>query len=157
MHNMANIGYYDIVSENGRPKLKTVNILWARSNRFEIGNCIQILNHSFWLNRQPLEHVYLLSCDNRDRINGILDVASGTENHAEISKRKVVSFLVLSGAKRFIIVHNHPNNAMYPSNDDVTSAIIMMALAGIMDMSFDGSYIVGATHYLKVEMPFCVA
>lgn len=147
---MKTINIYDVVYTGDVPKLKVCDRIQVINNKFEISNCMNILNDYAGLSQLPIEHVYLASIDKLNRINGIIKIAEGNENHAEMSKRKITSFLLLLGSSHYLMVHNHPNDAMYASNDDIMSAMMMETIAGMIEITFEGSYIAGKTGYVKV-------
>lgn len=148
---MKTINVYDVIYTNDIPNLKICDKIQVRNNKFDINNCMNILNDYAGLSRLPIEHVYLASVDKVNKINGVIKIAEGNENHAEMSKRKITSFLLLVGSSHFLMVHNHPNDVMYASNDDIISEMMMNTIAGMIEIKFDGSYIAGKNGYIKVE------
>ena len=70
------------------------------------------------LQRFDRERLIRLDLDNRNRIVGEELVAIGTANAALISPREVFRGALLNGARRVVVLHNHPAGDPTPSADD---------------------------------------
>lgn len=68
---------------------------------------------------RTVETIILAALDNKNKIISCRIVAEGENDHANISKRKVMEEAMRSGATRVIIAHNHPRGFAIPSNEDI--------------------------------------
>lgn len=68
---------------------------------------------------ERVEHVEAVALDARSRVIGRERVASGDEGEAAVSVRRVMAFLLRTGAAQAVICHNHPDGAAEPSEADI--------------------------------------
>ncbi len=62
--------------------------------------------------------VYAIAYNGDSKLLGIFNVAHGNHERVYIGKREVFIFLLLVGAEKFILVHNHPYGLLYISAAD---------------------------------------
>lgn len=68
---------------------------------------------------RTVETIMLASIDNKNKIISCSIVAEGENDHATLSKRKVMEEAMRSGATRVILAHNHPRGFAMPSKEDI--------------------------------------
>ena len=88
------------------------------------------------------EHMYLLALDRRDKALGVLVLGIGTYKSCEYSKRTVAEFLILSGAKRFMMIHNHPDKTLKLSRKDHSVAKQLDFLADLFEIESLGNFVI---------------
>lgn len=67
------------------------------------------------------ERFYVLHLDKDNRLITAKQVAEGNFSKVTISTAYLIAEAVTVGAKRVIMAHNHPNNAAFPSEADITT------------------------------------
>ena len=102
------------------------------------------------LNNLENEHLYAMGVNAKGEIVGIINIAVGNYHTVEVYKRNIILFLALTGAKAFADYHNHPNNSVRPSEDDIVSEAQMDNIARLLEINYLGSYILGRDKYIKV-------
>jgi len=65
------------------------------------------------------EHMIRLDLDNRNRLIGEETVSVGTADSAIISPREIFRGALLNGARKIILLHNHPSGDSSPSKEDI--------------------------------------
>ncbi len=68
---------------------------------------------------RTVETIMLASLDNKNKIISCNIVAEGENDHANLSKRKVMEEAMRVGATRVILAHNHPRGFAVPSSEDI--------------------------------------
>lgn len=111
---------------------------------------VYIVQKGYNLGFFDLEHVFLLSTNKEGYVNGIINIADGNNRHAEIYLQDVAFYLNTVHAFGFAMYHNHPNNVIRASSDDLVSATDMEELGKEMNIRFYGSYILGQREFIKV-------
>lgn len=66
----------------------------------------------------PFEKAIGIALNSKNQILNYYDVAQGGANNCPIDIKAVVTPLLLSGANKLILVHNHPSGDPTPSHDD---------------------------------------
>ena len=139
-------------NEFGNPVLEKVEQFEVNTdNGCNLPTIMYIMNECYSLDRLNNEHVYIVSLDYYGRIIGVYLVSIGTYKQCCIDNRSIACFLALSGAKKFIMIHNHPDDKLEVSYDDLNSSNEIEKLALILGVEFDGSYIVGKSGWLKAD------
>lgn len=88
------------------------------------------------LDKYDNEHMYLIALDMYDRALGVFLLGIGDYKGTEIYKRNVAECLILTGARRFIMFHNHPDGALNLSEDDLDLQNEMSDLGNMFDIKF---------------------
>lgn len=70
------------------------------------------------MNIQAEEFVYVIGMDSKLHPIGISEVGHGTVDACLVSVRSVMIRLLLMGAVRFALLHNHPSGDPFPSKED---------------------------------------
>lgn len=65
-----------------------------------------------------IEQCYIMSYDGANNPIGVFKVSSGGKNENSIYLDNIFTYLLLSGSKSFISIHNHPNNIIKKSFND---------------------------------------
>ncbi len=68
---------------------------------------------------RKIETIMLVALDNKNKVINCSIVAEGENDHAHVSKRKILEEAMRLGATRVAIAHNHPRGFAVPSNEDV--------------------------------------
>jgi DNA repair protein RadC len=94
------------------------------------------------MDRLSVEHAYLVGFNLSMDIIGIFLISVGSSRKCFFYKKSIATFLVLSGAERFILLHNHPDGTLDVSDDDFASSFYIKSLADILEIEFIDSVIV---------------
>lgn len=102
---------------------------------------------------ERIEHVEAVALDSKSRVIGRERVASGDEGEASVSMRRVMAFLLRTGAAQTVICHNHPDGTLEPSAADVAwTAELRQLLSAVHIYLLDHIIIAGGQAYSFREM-----
>lgn len=87
------------------------------------------------------EQIYIISHNINGSIKAFMCVGSGDYDHCDIFFRNIGMFLLLSGAEKACIVHNHPEDVREQSDDDIDLTDKFDSICKIFNIKSNGSYI----------------
>ena len=91
------------------------------------------------------EHSYIFCMLNDGSPIGICEVSKGDHKHTVVSINIMGRYLLLTGADRFVLVHNHPNNSCEESADDIILTNKTKELANLLDVDLEDHLIICRT------------
>lgn len=116
------------------------------TDRFPFGNIYTKTEIADYLKAlfigDSVEKVYLLTYDERGRLNGCELIAEGTVNSSEVVPRKAIEVALKKSAKSVSIAHNHPLGKAEPSSEDIKFNNSFSSLFSACDISLTTHYIV---------------
>lgn len=148
------VGLYDI----GRDKELHPSLL--KINSFNVDTAFTTENDTFLkflveelhMPEFDNEHMYLFANDIYDYSLGIFLLGIGDFKGINVSKRTIAEALLLSGARRFILVHNHPDNALALSGTDIGFAFEVQKIAELLEIEFLGSGVITKDGFITNDM-----
>ena len=127
LKNLSSIDYQELIKFKGLSRATSLKLVVA----FELAkrilkeeNCpkyhssLDIAKHYQYLNSEKHETLILLILNKRNIITKEKILAVGTQDAVLISPHKIIKEVLLAEEKRFIIIHNHLDDAL-PSEDDL--------------------------------------
>ena len=96
------------------------------------------------------EYMYVISMDTNFHIKGIYEAGHGDFSSVTIYSRELFTFLLLSGAERFVCVHNHPNGNLEASDGDKKWTQTMKLTANILHIEFTDHIIVTEEGFISI-------
>ena len=99
---------------------------------------------------RDVETAYVMALDYLYRPLGILQLSIGDYKSCMIYSRATATFLLLSGARRFIVIHNHPSGQLKASDADVANKLMIESMANLLEIEFEGSFIITRDGWKKV-------
>lgn len=146
------IKIYNILNNHkNQPKLNIVREIDANEKNISIEESVEILNHYFDMEYLNVEHAYIIGFDNQMNIVGIFLISIGTSNKCFFYTKSIAVFLLLSGAERFILYHNHPNGDLNISENDQISMFNIKSLANILEIEFIDSVIISKNGWRCID------
>ncbi len=139
------IGLYDIFfdEKSGLPKLKKVKTLkGALDIPYSTENIVELLNKELAFNRMRNEHAYVACLSFSDFLMGLGIMGIGDNKGVDISPITFGTYLLLMGADKFSVFHNHPAGTFEPSESDETNSIMLKGLASIYGIEMQDDVIV---------------
>lgn len=128
--------YKIIQDKNLHPKLKEVqsfeyegkvlNKYWSVANVFRA-----IYN----LDKCSEEYVYVVAFNHAGDWLGVINIAHGGQIDVAVDVKTIFTFLLLTGANKFIMLHNHPSGILRISDDDYELTERVQSLAN--EFTFD--------------------
>ena len=77
---------------------------------------------------ESVENIYLLCLDGNMNLLSCVLIAKGNSMEVSADKRKIMEAVIRSNAENVILAHNHPNNNLNPSSDDLEAMTIIRAM-----------------------------
>lgn len=99
------------------------------------------------MNRLAEEYIYALSLDDSLKPKGLFELGHGTTKETDAGIKELGRFLLLSGAERFVVTHNHPGGTTDPSAADILLTYKFEKLAELLDIEFIQHFVVTKNGY----------
>ena len=139
-----NIKEYIILRDDEQhPYLKTKNEFEWNKSFLATENIINFFNESYFMNQLDEEYVYIISLNCQMKPLGVFQLSHGNWFQTDIKMRELGIFLLLTGAERFIIAHNHPNGSCQPSEGDFKITNKMNEFSDLIDIQLLQHYVIG--------------
>lgn len=118
---MYKIREYQIIKdEDNHPGLRVKNEFEYENNCFtESIEIARLMIDLFSLHDMFVEHSYVLGFNSSNEILGIVELGMETDVQTPTPLKIMYIALLLMGANKFVLIHNHPNNINEPSIADI--------------------------------------
>lgn len=136
------IVYNIINNSNNKPMLNIQKEIDIDNSNMSIEESVEILNEYFDMYHLNVEHAYVIGFDFQMNIIGIYLISIGSTKQCFFYKKSIATFLLLSGAERFILYHNHPDGNLKISDNDNLSTYYIQSLAELLEIEFIDSVII---------------
>ena len=113
-----------------------------------IDNLYYLLNNTFKMDSLLMEVSYVIAFDHKKQPKGICKVGQGGLSETPALMQPIFTFLMLTGASSFIVVHNHISDMPKASESDKMISKMMGMLATAFDMEFIGHMIINPNGYV---------
>lgn len=107
-----------------------------------------MLNGSFKMDSLITEVSYVIAFDHKKMPKGICKVGQGGLGETPTPMQPLFTFLLLTGASSFVVVHNHISDMPNASESDKMITKMMDMLATAFDMEFIGHMIINPNGYV---------
>ena len=107
-----------------------------------------MLNKSFKMDSLITEVSYVIAFDHNKMPKGICKVGQGGLSETPTPMQPVFTFLLLTGASSFIVIHNHISDMPHASEADNLVTTMMGTLATAFDIEFIGHMIINPNGYI---------
>ena len=152
------IPHYILTIDGHRPVLKQVEEdLCVGYNQGGLNEVLWNVMHSLELHKQFTEHLYVLMLNNQNHFIGFSELSHGSQKETPVPIRELLITLLLSGATKFYLIHNHPDApARLSTNDFNAVGFLNLALTNL-DIELVDSIIISSdgnwTSYKKETEP----
>lgn len=113
-----------------------------------IDHIYDMLTRSFKMDRLITEVSYVIAFDHTKTPKGICRVGQGGLGETPTPMQPIFTFLLLTGASSFVVVHNHISDMPNASESDKMITKMMGMLATAFDMEFIGHMIINPNGYI---------
>jgi DNA repair protein RadC len=103
------------------------------------------------LGSDPQENFIVLVLDDTSRVTGICEVHRGTLQTVQVHPADVLRPVLVAGAARFIVAHNHPSGRPEPSADDLALTKRLAEAAKLLGLQLLDHIIVGHNDYVALS------
>lgn len=97
-----------------------------------------------------VEKLYAMLFDNRMKLIDTVLLAEGAVNSVRVSTRTICEKAIKKNASTIVLVHNHPNGTIYPSDEDVRLSSYLRDLLAAFDINLLDHVIVSGRFYRPV-------
>lgn len=104
---------------------------------------LQDLLKLWGLTTDAQETFWVISYDGNRNMRTITPIAKGTYHEVTVSIPAVLMAVLLSGADRFMVAHNHPNGDVQPTELDIGLTKQIMNASATVGLYFEDHVIVG--------------
>lgn len=115
------VNMYDIeTGENGCPVIvrETAKNVTGVNSVMDPHAVVDIAMRLLNLDRKVEEYLYLFAVRG-SKLLGVFEVSHGSMSFSIAEPLQIFTRLLMAGANRFILLHNHPGGSKNPSNDDI--------------------------------------
>lgn len=139
-----NINEYIVLRDSEQhPYLKVKTEIKCDKSFRVTENIINFLNEEFYMNCLDEEYAYVISLNCQMKPLGVFQLSHGNWFQTDMKMRELGIFLLLTGAERFIVAHNHPNGSCQPSDGDFKITTKMNEFSELIDIQLIQHYIIG--------------
>lgn len=107
-----------------------------------------MLNRSFRMDSLITEVSYVIALDHRKMPKGICKIGQGGLGETPTPMQPLFTFLLLTGASSFVVVHNHISYLPNPSEADKAVTGLIEVLSNTFTMEFIGHMIINPHGYV---------
>lgn len=129
------------------PLLKEKNEFERNEHMASHNNIVDFLNNNYHMSKLNEECVYVISFNTLMKPLGVFQLSHGNYKETNINMRELGIFLLLTGAERFIVAHNHPNGSPEISGGDFEITNKMIQFANLLDIELIQHYVIGRSSY----------
>lgn len=97
------------------------------------------------------EHVYLLLCDNKNRIIKEILLSKGTVNASVLSPREIFIEALRFHAVCIFLIHNHPSGDPTPSRQDIEITNTILEVSRLIQIPLLDHIIIGDNTYISLK------
>lgn len=139
---------YIVVNDTEKhPKLKEKNVIKWNDDFLEYSKIVKFLNDNYYMNILAEEYVYVLSFNCQMEILGVYQLSHGNSMESKNGMRELGIFLLLTGAEKFVVAHNHPNGSCKISGADFNVTNRMLELSRLIDIELVQNFVIGYDSY----------
>ena len=148
--------YKMIKGNNNEPKLvkdkplQIEMVLEDKAELFDDYSSTVLLIDNFQMDQLYNEEMYCLAYNDSKELLGCFRISEGSQNECSSDYKKIFTFLLLIGAERFKLYHNHPSNTLNPSIPDVESDMMIMNISDALGIEYSGSYIITSEGFMNI-------
>ena len=133
--------------ENNLPMLKEKEKIQWNSDFSSYDKMVDFFNQVFETEYLEEEYVYVMSFNCQMIPQGVFELSHGSADTSIIKMRELAIFLLLSGANKFIVVHNHPNGSKDVSVNDINITRKIQEMANFIEVDFLQHFTIGNDGY----------
>jgi DNA repair protein RadC len=134
-------------SKTNHPFLKEIKKFDWEKDFLSYDNIVEFLNKKLDMNVLTQEFAYVIAFNYHNIPVGLYELSHGMADECNMNTRDLGIFLLLSGANRFIVAHNHPNGIAEPSVADVIVTGNLHKLANVLDIELIQHFVIGNDGY----------
>lgn len=116
----------------------------------DLPSSVRFINEYYKLNEIDREINIVLAYNGIEQLEMVYELGIGTYDQAPFYNRNLALFALLSHCDQFRIIHNHPNDVLNNSNDDLIISNIVLTTLSLFDLKYLGSIIISSEGYREL-------
>lgn len=108
---------------------------------------VQMMNSLYNMRNMAEEYVYVLATDTRCNPLGVFEVSHGSVDCSVVNPREIFIRLLLCGATKFFLIHNHPAGSTHPSAEDIKLTERVKSAGELIGIRLLDHIIIGDSHF----------
>ena len=112
---------------------------------------VDVMKNVFRIDKETEEHVYIAAVNSKLKPIGFFELSHGTVNSSFVNPREIFMKLLLCGASKFFLIHNHPSQDSSPSKDDYTVTKRVKECGMLMGIELLDHIIIGNDYFSFFE------
>lgn len=138
--------------EEGKPYLNLKNEFDYEISNFDNSYDIaHMMVDLYSMHELFIEYSYVIGFDCSNNILGIVELGHETDTQTPTPIKIMFISLLLMGANKFVLVHNHPNNVMIASVADINLGSKVALGANLLGLDFDDQIIIGNEDFVSMR------
>lgn len=143
--------YLIVEKENGLPLLKEYKDHHHDFDNLGFETVLNLVNVKYHLSELGCERLYLLGFSYKNEPLGIILISAGDYKGTFLYKRNIALGSLLMGAKKIILIHNHPGNNTEISEDDRSSSEEIRELCELIGIKYEGSIVFCRSGWIDLD------
>lgn len=111
----------------------------------------ELLIGTLHLGDRAEEYVYCIPVNTKNETISVFELSHGSTNLSIAGIPEIFRRVLLSGASRFILAHNHPSGDPQPSKEDIALTTKIRKACATMSMSLLDHLVIGGTEYYSMH------
>lgn len=146
---MEGIYEYDLIKDkNGMACLTAIKEIKGKDIN-TIDKVVSILKKSYKIHQSYIEKSYLAVL-NDGKLIGLYNLSRGDNSSCDMPPGIVLLVTMMLGGNEFAVFHNHPDGALYPSEEDIEIKVNFQILAQMLNLNFAGSIIITNESWISI-------
>lgn len=150
------INSYNLINNSGYPSL----IKECGVNYPELCNTpekiAEMMRTIFFIDKLMEEEFWVICMNNNHKILGIMSVSKGGYDFSIVDMKSLFTRVLLLGASKIAICHNHPSGCIFPSKEDMQLTQKIREASCLLDVELLDHLIVTNNNYYSFHENNCI-
>ncbi len=141
---------YDIVREDGQCKLEVTNSVAYEPSGYPMHEAAMYLAYERNMRTLNNEKLYVASIIDEELV-GLYNVSVGNSGETQVYIKEAMTFLLLTGAEKCVFFHNHPNDVLQNSDNDIASSKRIFNALEALGIGYEDDVVIGKSGYYSMD------
>ena len=139
-----------IYNDNKIPSIKQIYDFNCDVEIKTVDDVLLLMKNIYSLDILESERAYLIGFDDNNYLIGCYCISIGDYNSTIINDRTIATVSLLIGAKSVLVLHNHPNDNLISTIDDMIVNSKTEKVIDIIGLNYIGGYVVSKFGWKKI-------
>ena len=130
--------------------LVNVKLLTEEDGYVGVPSTVALLINSYNLHLLDTEYFFIAGYNGMDYLESVYLISKGSWTESQLYKREIGVYMLLSHCPNFRLFHNHPNGALFGSDDDKAIGFNVGMIAKMLGLNLKENYIITHEGYCDV-------